>query len=85
MAPPLAWDYYTSPDIAVIDDRVASHRGEGGGGAPLGLIIHFPLSALWPGWPCLMWFTVLGIILFAPLPSIMTIALLLLLRPLSHQ
>ena len=83
MAPPLATHYYTSPDIAVIDDRVASHWWEGGGGAPLGLIIHFP-AVCCPGWPCLMWFTVLGIILWTPLPSIMTIALLLL-RPSSHK
>ena len=80
---PLASHYYTSPDIAVIDDRVASHWWEGGGGAPLGLIIHFP-AVCCPGWPCLMWFTVLGIILWTPLPSIMTIALLLL-RPSSHK
>ena len=80
MAPPLATHYYTSPDIAVIDDRVASHwpRGRGRGASPS----YYPLPSCLQsqGWPCLMWFTVLGIILWTPLPSIMTIALLLL-RP----
>ena len=84
MAPPLATHYYTSPDIAVIDDRVASHwpRGRGRGASPS----YYPLPSCLQsqGWPCLMWFTVLGIILWTPLPSIMTIALLLL-RPSSHK